>query len=384
MLILGCVLPQFTPKMFTQLNSKISKEYGHAFASKICNQFFENNTVAFGEQVLTLTPIFQINLFVVKKLEKQWQTVVNAIDSPYFDFGNDEIAQTKTHFSNLLSQHIAIRREYLEPLLAQATTEALMLICQPAKYFECILIEQPGGNINEKELRDLQKYLRINTFLPILLQSRIAEIGPENSIEVANLIKETLDEHASRVEIFDNWVPIFSKIEPLSNYHLDEPETILDEPKILEQPLLTQSFFDTIGLVQDKNIHHTFTEPTPMPPLEPTTHEQEVEVAMKKEDNFLPFVEYSPQVTHKAAITNISDNVPLHQKFLFIFSLFMGKTSDYELFIGQLEDADDLSEANQIIGEWHEKNEWDRHPDVVMDLEDLVARRFMSQGQTIL
>jgi hypothetical protein len=395
--------------MLPQLNYKIFKEYSHTFAVNICDCFFKEFEAITGPQILELTPILQINLLVIKELYQKWHTFTNEINSPYFDFENNAVIHLKEQFSNLLSQHLSVRRTELEPLVAQATSDTLLLICEPVTYFETLFQNQPNGVVEQPFLEDLKKYLRINAFVPALLQPKMpSQCSAEQAL---NLIEDILAEYDSRTESFENWKDVFSSIEPTSNYpfYNYESDTMIEKAET-EQAIDDsnyQSFFDTIGLVKNnvnyKNDHKYSSQSTLDPEKNSVIPTVEIEEIKVEDTSYhfqlplvtpeVPVIETStgeeieakieniplrerPLPIPKPPITNFAENIPLHQKFLFIFSLFAGKTADYNLFIEKLESAKNVVEANQIVELWHIKNDWSRYPDVLVDLEELMARRF--------
>ncbi len=392
-------------------NSEVLKEYSHFFAKNICEKTYSTHTVVNGFQILELTPVLQVNLFIIKDLHEKWQSFVKALDSPYFDFENENIAHAKQQFIISLSQHIAVKQADFEPLLEKATYDTLSLLIDPQSFFEREYGNTPNQIVDAAILEELQKYLRFNDFVPELMLQQLGEATECSSSQANIWTEEILTQNLNELASLKDWEEAFSAIEPLENYPIFKTKSQQIEDSInqninVEQ---NQSFFDAIGQIsgrrhyQSKPIVPQETYVAPLAEekheekeLEPIIFEKETEpehvvepvvqneeikavepVDEKKEENE-NIVTKNPEPTPKGAILNFVDHIPLHQKFLFIFSLFLGKTSDYELFISQLESADSSFEANQIIAEWHEKNSWEKHLDVVADLNELVARRFLN------
>ena len=86
--------------------------------------FMGKNTIG-GSQILEVTPIKQVNMFIIRALYDRWQKEVNNLRSPYFDYENAEVKVALKEFMNLLSKHISVRQPEFEQLLLTALDQTL-------------------------------------------------------------------------------------------------------------------------------------------------------------------------------------------------------------------------------------------------------------------
>jgi hypothetical protein len=105
----------------------------------------------------------QLNLLVLRQLLGRWQHEAQQLRSPYFNFEAEAVRAALTQFMNVLSRNIRLDRAALEPLLAQAAADTLLLAAQPALAFERLLLPTPLAEADEPvplaQLRDALRYL---------------------------------------------------------------------------------------------------------------------------------------------------------------------------------------------------------------------------------
>jgi hypothetical protein len=122
------------------------------FAKGVCIQFFENKDRAEGHDLLKLSPSLQVNLWVVYQVSQQWAIEMDKIKSPYFDFEKQQVKEAFTTFRNLVSRHISIKREVLEPLLVQETLRYINWVLHPGE------LENIAPGLRNAELKYLKTY----------------------------------------------------------------------------------------------------------------------------------------------------------------------------------------------------------------------------------
>lgn len=141
------------------------EQYGRRLASRLCQQYFgpQPDATLDGPALLKLTPVRQLNLLVVRQLLGRWQQEAQQLRSPYFHFEAEPVRAALTQFMNVLSRHIRLDRAALEPLLAQAAADTLLLATDPAQAFERLLLPAAGEDTDEPvplaQLRDSLRYL---------------------------------------------------------------------------------------------------------------------------------------------------------------------------------------------------------------------------------
>jgi hypothetical protein len=141
------------------------EHYGRRLASRLCQQYFgpQPDATLDGPALLKFTPVRQLNLLVLRQLLGRWQQEAQNLRSPYFNFEAEAVRTALTQFMNVLSRHIRLDRAALEPLLAQAAADTLLLAASPERAFERLLLPAPNGDTDEPvplaQLRDGLRYL---------------------------------------------------------------------------------------------------------------------------------------------------------------------------------------------------------------------------------
>src|SRR3954465_15226429 len=157
--------------MDERLSLKAVEDYSEDFASKVAASFFSKKDKITGPEILKLSPIHQVNLFIIRELLRAWQHEGQKLRSPYFDYSAPQVKEELERFQNILSNHILINKENFQPLLKKAVNQTLFLIIDPYDFFSNVLDRQ----IRIEELRNDIKYLRINKAPLEKLASRMEE-----------------------------------------------------------------------------------------------------------------------------------------------------------------------------------------------------------------
>ena len=97
--------------MESNINHSAIEEYGTKFTESICDQFFSGKIHIKADEIIHLTPVQQVNYFVLKELFQRWKSEIHRLKSPYFDYDNAEVQASLKVFMNVLSQNILIKRE---------------------------------------------------------------------------------------------------------------------------------------------------------------------------------------------------------------------------------------------------------------------------------
>ena len=94
--------------MDTSINIKEIEAYSRDYAESICNNYFAEKEKINGNDILELTNIKQINLFIIKNLFENWISSSESMKSPYFNYDAPEVVEIHTRYNNILSRHILI------------------------------------------------------------------------------------------------------------------------------------------------------------------------------------------------------------------------------------------------------------------------------------
>lgn len=368
--------------MSSKLHTAILNQYSQTYSQKVCDNFYSKQSTISGQQLLQLTNIPQINFFIMGSLYEKWKTDAEAFKSPYFNFESENVKNALQTFMNVVSQNISVKREHLEPFLTDATKNTLSLLLDTQNHFNDIFRSQPNFTLSVESLKQILKYTRINQFIPQTIASNMGERSFVYSNQAITWLDETIEQLSDKLEPADSWVSKFSEIVPL---HLDEilkkPLKVVPLPPIVPEEKEEKSFFDTIPEIETKAPISIAPEKEPVTVSikEPSTvsinEAQNLEASLN--DSLRNGEESMAQSLQNKLVKNISDSIPLHQKFMFIHQLFGGSNSSYETTISDLESAPNYESAYQmIIYQFASKYSWDITGEAVTELIDVVKRKF--------
>ncbi|HSI91465.1 MAG TPA: hypothetical protein VK927_10145, partial [Adhaeribacter sp.] len=147
--------------MEDKYNTLTLEQYSRNLAKLLCDRYFAATETINGQQLISFSPVKQINLFVIKELLIRWNREMANLKSPYFDFEDHDVKDALKQFMNVLSRRILIRRPDFEPLLQQAITDTFILVSQPEKTFDEKFV-QLQDEVTMPKLQEHLKYLDLN------------------------------------------------------------------------------------------------------------------------------------------------------------------------------------------------------------------------------
>jgi hypothetical protein len=399
--------------MSNKFNASSLTEYCKSYARKVAGDFFAHHTAISGQELLKLSPVSQVNLFVISSLSDKWRSDAERFRSPFFDFEHPDVRQAMQVFMNTVSQHISVRREHLEPLLTEATRRTLTLLFDPRHYFDEALRNQPDFSLTAEAAHQLTRYTQINKFVPAAIEDRMKGKSVVYVNQALNWLDEILMQRSRELEKPEKYIPLFSEkllLDPVvllrkSSYEFSPPQPV---------PTANKSFFDTeveytavpatpalappvngSGLTvngtppdDDAPIKPLFLSdsgssvepPAPsMQPSQATAHLNEtptLEESLKVdgESTGPPTV---GETFYRAPIESISKSISLNQKFMFINQLFNGNAASYNEAIEELNRATSYDQARDLVSyRYAAQYLWDMSSDEVAMLVDILKRRF--------
>lgn len=392
--------------MSNKLNLSAVERYSKAFASKVCDEFFAENSNITGKQILSLSNIQQVNMLTIKALFDKWQADTQRLRSPYFDFNTNEVQQALKSFMNTVSQHISVKREHFEPLLIDSVGETLVLILEPQTFYKELMRDLPNFRFSQENIVPLTKYILINKdVLP-----KLADKLNGQEFVFANQAMTWLEEMPLTIENKDIYLAQFAEKVAI-------PEELVPSKVSPPDNQASKSFFD----FEVANITQQRVE-THLPKVEPVV-ERIVEVApigQKQEAIFDRKVEsvtakVSEPIVEKAApkgpddvrlndklageqktlndhaqsnksvldyhqnsrIEGITGAISLNQRFLFTNNLFGGNIQAFSHALEELELCKDFSEAKELIlKKYVPRYMWDITGAEAEEFIDIIKRRF--------
>jgi hypothetical protein len=180
-----------------KLNSSFISQYKTVFSEQLIAQAFNEKEKLTGKEILYISPIKQLNLFIIKSLFERWQEEMQRIESPYFDYHATEVKIMISKFMNILSQNIFINAENLKPIIEKAVEDLIILNFDPATYLDNEIKKKPELLKTKKLVPQFAKYLVFykSLILDFLNDFDIHELKHLKKHAVAFFEKETLDKH---------------------------------------------------------------------------------------------------------------------------------------------------------------------------------------------
>jgi len=203
------------------------EHYGRRLATRLSQQFFGPQPAATldGPALLQFTPSRQVNLLVLRQLLGRWQQEANSLRSPYFDFAAEPVRTALGQFMNVLSRHIRLDRAALEPLLAQAVADTLVLATDPGTAFERLLLPPAPADADDAVpvtmLHDCLRYfVQAKPFFEGFVSSLPTSSAPLSRDFLRQLFDLYLAAHAQELPSLAQVVQEFSPLLPLTEADL--------------------------------------------------------------------------------------------------------------------------------------------------------------------
>jgi hypothetical protein len=363
------------------LNSNALQQYAARFTTTVLNDVYRAQDVITGAGLLKLTPVRQVNLGILNRLFEEWKNNAAAFRSPYFDFSNEEVKNALEEFMNTASQHIAVKRGDLEPLLSESVKEALKLLLAPASYFEEKIRATPDSEFTHEKAEQLVKYTHIHRGLAEAMLGRLTDSGSDGvyQTQAVSWLYE-LKDNPDLIDDTDQFLVQFSDIFPVNLNELKIVESRVTQTSSKHE---SKSFFDS-----------AFTELEPataksgIPRAEPASAviSEIVAKSHASERDSLNnrFKVELPQPTEDKSygsvpvkVESIAGSIPLGQRFMFVNQLFSKNSDHFEKAIYELDTVKSYQEAENLI--WHRyasKYAWDVNGEAVTALLAIVKRKF--------
>jgi len=163
--------------MNTNLDLSKIQAYSTALSSKLCNSFFSENGAINGEQLLSFTPVQQLNLFIVKTLFERWKEELQQLKSPYFNYEAVEVKEALNGFMNTLSKNISIAKDSFQPLVQKAVADVIVYSLAPLEY---IPVEfDPSSSPLKSTLLEKFKYHKLHETIFNRFQEQLSALSTQ-------------------------------------------------------------------------------------------------------------------------------------------------------------------------------------------------------------
>ncbi len=316
--------------MEEKVSQQAIQRYSQQYSRKILDRFFVGKQFITGQELLNLSEVEQINLFVIQSLFKSWKAEMLNSRSVYFDYEAEAVKEAQENLMNILSRHILVNRKHLEPLLLNAVAQTLSDVLNPYDFFTKLIT----GNNNElivETFKEELKYLKLNK-APLL---RLSQILQEKKIETI-----------SGNEAF----AILDKILEELNFSPEDIEPLLEKMSLVE-PVRMENFYDTQST-------------TPSTPSS----------APSSKASGTPVKEIKTIAEDFQKINVIKESLTINQKFMFTKALFDGDFEKFSEAINELDRRKDFDEAMDYLG--IHLNKWDQESEEFHEFMEMIEKRF--------
>jgi hypothetical protein len=373
--------------MTNKWNEAEIKKYSRAFANIVSEEFFKTNDNISGSQIINLTEIKQLNLFVLKELFAKWHLEVTKLKSPYFNYEEAIVKIALDDFMNILSRHIFVNKENFYSILNVATVQTLLLFTDPKLYFNEQMRNLPDFKLTQDWLNSNGKFFKeYNWVLKALLNKLNGAsfvYANEAMVYINDFFEEDkVEDHTSQIldiakiaglneskePKVDSYASFFDSIEDyknISNAAADKKTftklEIFDEPKSEIR----------LAAIQEKEESIIFEDHLAK------TKEKEIKVTLHESMQLGNANSSLSDFHQKRKIDTIKGNISLNQKFLFINNLFGSDAEVFDNAVKELEACNSFSEAkDQMLKNYLPKYKWDLNSPEAEEFFDLLKRRF--------
>jgi hypothetical protein len=339
--------------MESVINGQYIKSYAEKYADQITQIFFENKAKIRGEEILALTNIKQVNLFIIKKLMDHWKKEANKLKSPYFNYEDKEVISRLQELMNTLSKNIWIEKKHFEPLLVAAVIDTLYLIFSPYEFFHQELSDSKNS-ISKQHLIDKKKFIKINgeLFEAFLNKIKLSEKEAFIPDETRGLFNKVCEEINFEPEESDPYVEKLSEVEP---FYLQKVYRESNEQTQEKKPNPSEKGSDQSVLSQYEDPKNTLVQ----------------ELETDASNTVLDF-------HHKQKIDSIRKNISIHQKFMFLKELFQNSDEEFNQVIDFLDQCASRNEAMEYLeNNYFNPRIWDDENEAVIDFMSVIDKKYI-------
>ncbi|WP_422360675.1 hypothetical protein [Reichenbachiella sp.] len=358
----------------SKLNQEATNTYSQSYAAKIAEEFFSQNDSISGQQIIAVTPVKQVNFFVLKVLFDEWQSEIKKFKSPYFDYKSEDVNQSLKAFINTLSKNIRIEKEHFQPLLEKAVVSTLVLLYEPAKYYSQELSKSNSAD-KSRELKANSKYIKLHKPLFDFIFQNLSEGNDLNSA-----IHTAMASYKDGNQEIEQTASLLEKTLPLNV--VEEQETVEELP--MPEPLEELEEIEISAPEESASQEEINNEFEPIEEEEVESVSDNINQQYKGDIKTLnqQYEEKEKSKTVAAALetkslSNLKNNININQRYMFVNDLFEGNDKDYEVAMDEVEECDSFdSSVELLVQNYAKKYAWDMNADEVKELLKVIFKRF--------
>ena len=341
--------------MESKLNREALSRFGKVFREKVMKDFFGSSDTISGAEILNLTPVKQINLFILKALFQAWGNETSKLKSPFFNYDGESVRVALNEFMNVLSRNISISKEEFLPLLDKAVNDSINLIFFPYSFFTLEFDKAKKDNIELSSMEEEEKYFQVNKHIYKALVERLKDMKLEKLTfkAVGETLEKLFSEMKDDPDDIQPHIESFSQIVQLeaSMIYLEENKTEVKTPELPsdnEQVIVNDEFEEAKLILNDAHVEGT-------PSL--------VEIMQREK------------------IESMEKSLTVNQRFMFVKELFEGNVEEFKKAIDYIDECVKKDDALKFLEEHYGKlKSWNIEKEEVLEFYDLVSRKFISES----
>lgn len=363
----------------SRLNLEAAQAYSRTFSNLVLDQFFSQKEGISGQEIISVTPVKQVNFFVLKVLFDRWQEETKKFKSPFFNYRNTEVNQALKTLVNTLSKNILIEKEDFRPLLEQATFETLQLLYDPEGYYHAQADTLGSSN---KDIRSVSKYIKLHKGLyEEIVHDLPSAQGDLKAATTSALASHSLDEAEidENVQAFNQVAALDVLEEEQEVVSLEAPEPELPEAAVPEQdqPINVNGHNAPMDDEFQRQFKPVEDEQTNVPG---SINEKYAHQDVKSLNEMYEEQEVKETIASKHESTSISDlakSISINQRYMFLSELFEGNESDYHAALEAIESRDSFDDSVEfLVQNYSRQYAWDMSSDEVKEFLKVIFKRF--------
>jgi len=327
--------------MENKLNQPALEQYAKKYADLLIENLFKTKESISGKQIMEEISINQIGLFALFNVFKLWKDEMKHLKSPYFNYESDEVVEKLEGLMNMLSKHISISREDFAPILTKSIENTLLIIVSPLSYYRNLAEEYKDLAPNMDEVKDLQRFIKINSHMRDALLSAWA--ANYNGEELFNKAFENLNAPPSDV------APLLAPFNKL--LELDISSIWIDEEQEMESG------------------NNVIEEQTELEEAELNT----IHTQFKEESTEI----LADSLGFESSKSSLKSILTINQKFMFVNDLFDGNNEDFNKVIDFLDSCETKEVVLKFINSnYIHRGNWKSGAPQVKEFLALIDKKF--------
>lgn len=356
----------------SKLNQEATNTYSKSYAAKITEAYFGQNEIISGQQIISITPIKQVNFFILKALFDEWQEEIKKYKSPYFDYKNEEVSQALKSFINTLSKNIQIKKDHFVPLVEKAVYSTLELLYDPAKYY-LRLLNNSSAIDKTRDLKNSGKYIKL--YKPIF-DELLNALERDNNLTIA--IQEVISNYQDTTLELTTTEELFSELITLDvlEQQVSADELPMPEPLDIADESPAESVLPVAEDINDEFEPIDELEEEPTVAIVNDKYEEDIKTLNQRYEE-QEETRTLAAVHETKSLSNLKNNININQRYMFVNDLFEGNEEDYETAMDEVENCDSFdSSVELLVQTYAKKYQWDMNADEVKELLKVIFKRF--------